>query len=71
MKTATLDLTGIDLNDVDLVESTWNGWVAELFAAGFRPDDEPIPGSTTAVLVYRLTPVLGINTFNRELLATA
>jgi hypothetical protein len=71
MRTATLDLTGIDLNDVDLVESTWNRWVAELFAEGFRPDEQPLPGPDPLRLTYRLTPLCGFNTFNRELLATA
>lgn len=71
MRTATLDLTGVDLNDVDLVESVWNKWVGGLFAEGCRPDDQPLPGSTGTVLVYRLTPVGGVSDFNRELAATA
>ena len=61
MRTAVLDLEGIDLDDVDAVEAKWNGWVRELFAAGYRPVEDEEPESTETRLVYRLVPVGGLN----------
>jgi len=67
--TTTLDLTGVDMNDVDEVQRRWDRWVGELFAAGYRPGEEPLPWSTDTTLVYSLTPVGGVNDFNREAFA--
>ena len=69
MRTSTLDLTGVDMNDVDEVQSRWDRWVGELFAEGYRPDEEPLDSSTDTVLVYNLTPIGGFADFNREVVA--
>jgi len=64
MMKGTLDLTGIDTNDFDLVEKAWNDWTRELFARGLRPSEQPLPESTESVWVYSLHPIGGLDEFN-------
>jgi hypothetical protein len=64
MMKGTLDLTGIDTNDFDLVEKAWNDWTRELHARGLRPSEQPLPESTESVWVYSLHPIGGLDEFN-------
>lgn len=68
MRTETFNLVGLDLNDPEAFELRWDAWVASLFSQGFRPSEEPIAEDETR-LIYVLTPVGGVNDFNRETLA--
>ena len=66
MRTAVLDLEGIDLDDPESFEEVWNRWVRELFAQGYRPADDEEPESTDTRLVYRLVPVGGLNDLSQS-----
>jgi hypothetical protein len=64
MMKGTLDLSGIDTNDFDLVEKAWNDWTRVLFARGLRPSEQPLDESTETVWVYSLHPIGGLDEFN-------
>lgn len=65
MRTESFSLVGLDLDDPEAVEMSWNRWVGELFHEGYRPSDMPVSWTDTEV-TYNLMPIGGVSDFNQE-----